>query len=82
MFFVYILQSELNGQYYIGSTKDVFMRLVQHNAGKNPSTKSYRPWKLIYTEAYSTLREARQRERQVKAWKNPRYMAKTLGLSS
>ena len=71
MFFMYILQSELTGQYYIGSTKDVLVRLAQHNAGKTASTKGHRPWKLVYTESYETLPEARQRERQVKAWKNP-----------
>ena len=82
MFFIYVLQSEQTGQYYIGSAKDVSLRLAQHNAGRTPSTKSYRPWKLIYTEAYDTLSKARQRERKVKSWKNPGYMARTLGFGS
>ncbi len=78
---MYIMQSEQTGQYYIGSTKDVATRLAEHNAGKTPSTKSHRPWKVLYTEAYCTLSEARQKERKVKAWKNPNYMIKTLGLN-
>jgi putative endonuclease len=82
MFFMYVLQSEQTGQYYIGSTKDVSLQLAQHNAGRTPSTKGYCPWKVIYTEAYDTLREARQRERKVKSWKNPGYMARTLGFGS
>lgn len=80
MFFIYILQSELTGQYYIGSTKDVSLRLAQHNAGMTRSTKRYRPWKLVHTEVYNTLSEARQRELRIKAWKNRDYMAKALGL--
>ncbi|MBM3155147.1 MAG: GIY-YIG nuclease family protein [Chloroflexi bacterium] len=82
MFFLCILQSEQADQYYIGSTKDVSTRLAEHNAGKTPSTKRYRPWRVIHTEAYCTLSEARQRERQIKSWKSPAYMIKTLGLSS
>ncbi len=82
MFFVYVLQSERSGRYYIGSTKDVTIRLAEHNAGKTPSTKGYRPWKLLYTEVYDTLSGARQRERQIKTWKNPGYMVKALGLNN
>ncbi|MDP2918981.1 MAG: GIY-YIG nuclease family protein, partial [Dehalococcoidia bacterium] len=33
MFYVYILQSEKSGRYYIGSTGDIPTRLAQHNAG-------------------------------------------------
>jgi predicted GIY-YIG superfamily endonuclease len=41
MFFVYILQSEFDNSFYIGSfyigyTKDVFERLKGHNNGKTP----------------------------------------------
>jgi len=82
MFSLYILQSEQTGQYYIGSTKHISTRLAEHNAGKNASTRRYRPWKLIYTETYETLSEARQREKQIKSWKNPAYMIKTLSISS
>jgi len=41
---------------------DPEMRLMQHNAGYVKSTKGYRPWKIIYTESFSTLVEARNRE--------------------
>jgi len=80
MFYIYILQSELNRRYYIGSTKELSTRLVQHNSGKTPSTKSYRPWKLVHSESFGTLSEARQRENQIKAWKSPAYMIKALGI--
>jgi putative endonuclease len=77
---MYILQSELTGHYYIGSTRDASMRLEYHNGGNVLSTKNQRPWKIVYTESFNTLREARQREQQIKSWKNPAYIVKTLKL--
>jgi putative endonuclease len=82
MYFTYIQQSEQTGRYYIGSTQDISARLKEHNTGKSPYTSYQRPWKLIYHESYSTLVEARRRERQIKSWKNPNYMIKTLDLQS
>jgi len=82
MFYMYILQSELVDRYYIGSTDDISRRLSDHNAGNTRSTKPFRPWKVVYTETYSTLIEARKRERQVKAWKSREFMANTLGLKT
>jgi putative endonuclease len=81
MYYVYILHSIAEGKYYIGSTKNVTRRIARHNARMVPSTKRYCPWKLIYSEVFNTLPEARSREREIKAWKNPTYMVKTLGLS-
>ncbi len=80
MFFVYILLSESTGKYYIGSTNSIHRRIARHNSGSVPSTKSYCPWRLVYTETFNTLSEARRREFEIKSWKNPSYMAKTLGL--
>ena len=81
MFSVYILQSQKNGRYYIGSTKDVTQRLTQHNVGMTKATKGLRPWQLVYTQAYETLAQARKREAQIKSWKNRSYLQKALGLT-
>ncbi|MDP2945839.1 MAG: GIY-YIG nuclease family protein [bacterium] len=70
MFYFYILQSIISCEYYIGSTEDLKNRLLLHNKGMVKSTKSNRPWKLVYFESFSTLREARKRELQVKKWKS------------
>jgi putative endonuclease len=78
VFYVYVLLSQRSSRYYVGSTNDVSRRVAEHNAGKTTSTRSYRPWRLVYTEAFETLAEARQRERQIKSWKSPHYMEKTL----
>ena len=81
MFYVYILQSDLTGKYYIGSTKNVSQRLARHNSKMVLSTKSHCPWKLIHTEIFDTLSEARRRELEIKSWKNPAYMVNKLGLT-
>ncbi|MAE10504.1 MAG: endonuclease [Dehalococcoidales bacterium] len=79
--YIYILKSDQTGRHYSGSSSDVQIKLHQHNAGKTLSTKSYIPWRLIHTEGHNTRQEARQRERQIKSWKNPAYMLKALGLN-
>jgi predicted GIY-YIG superfamily endonuclease len=33
--FVYIIQSEMDGTYYKGSSQDPYKRLLQHNAGES-----------------------------------------------
>ncbi len=53
----------------MGSCSDMDRRISQHNSGLVKSTKFYLPWKIVYTEEYRTLSEARKREYQVKGWK-------------
>src|SRR3989344_3384663 len=62
MHFLYILQSQKRGSYYIGCSSDVKQRLLEHNKGFTRSTKPYRPWVLIYTERLGTKSEAMKRE--------------------
>ncbi|MBU6414977.1 GIY-YIG nuclease family protein, partial [Patescibacteria group bacterium] len=69
MFCTYILQSEKNKSFYIGSSENLHKRLIQHNKGLVKSTKRFIPWVVAYFEQFETLREARKRERQIKSWK-------------
>lgn len=69
MYVMYILQSVKTGKYYIGCTKNLKKRLYKHNSGSVPSTKAYRPWKIVYREPLDTITEARKRENQIKSWK-------------
>ncbi len=66
MFYVYVLLSEIDGNIYLGSTNDLRRRLLEHNSGKVPSTKTRRPFELRYYEAYSNEDEARKREASLK----------------
>ncbi|MFQ5811055.1 MAG: GIY-YIG nuclease family protein [Armatimonadota bacterium] len=65
-FFVYALRSESTGRFYIGTTNDVQRRLAQHQAGQSKATRGRGPWRLVHTEQYETLREARKREHYLK----------------
>jgi len=51
-YFVYIIQSEIDGNYYIGSTHHLEDRLKKHNQGRSKYTKNKRHWKFIYFEEY------------------------------
>jgi len=62
MFYVYILESIVSGNIYIGYTKDLRKRFEEHNRGLNVSTKPYLPWRLIYYEACLNEIDARRRE--------------------
>jgi putative endonuclease len=66
MFFVYILESTMNGRWYIGSTSDIKKRLEKHNQGGVKSTKPYKPYKLIYKEEHDSKEKAVKREYQIK----------------
>ena len=74
MAFLYILQSQSSGRYYVGSTKDLQRRLSEHQRNHTPSTRNRGPWTLVYQEQFPTLLEARQRERQIKSWKSARSL--------
>ncbi|TAM93078.1 MAG: GIY-YIG nuclease family protein [Chitinophagaceae bacterium] len=65
-FYVYILQSEKDGTFYKGVTSDFEARLRTHNLGGNVSTKSRRPWKMIYLHAFDSQSEALKEERRLK----------------
>ena len=79
-YYVYILKSESKGLLYKGISVDPEKRLVDHNSGRNKSTKGHRPWKLVYTEKFQTRREAREREKYFKSGIGREYLKKKLDL--
>ena len=66
MNYLYLLKSLNNKWIYIGSTKDLVKRFAEHNSGKVRSTTFYKPFELLYYEAYKTYRLARKRELELK----------------
>jgi len=66
MFYMYILKSSADNNLYIGSTRDLKKRFIEHNKGLSKSTKNRRPFKLIYYEAYLAESDARKREHNLK----------------
>ena len=67
MWYFYILQSQSDKNYfYKGSTNDLQRRMQEHNQGHTVSIRAFRPFKLIYYEAYLIENAAREREKSVK----------------
>ncbi len=64
--YFYLLRSIKDKRTYSGSTGDLNIRLSQHKAGKVISTKDKLPVRLIYSEKYKTLEEARYVEKYYK----------------
>ena len=66
MFYVYVLFSEADRMLYTGYSANLRQRFRDHCAGRADSTKSRRPLRLIYYEAYLTKYEAERREKYLK----------------
>ncbi len=78
MYYLYILQSLADGNFYTGITNDLKRRLKEHSSGKNISTKGRRPFKLIYCEIYLLKKDAENRERYLKTSMGKRVIKKQL----
>ena len=58
-----------DGSLYAGTCIDLVARQRKHNEGKGAKyTRSRRPVKVVYSEEFPTLRDARRREAEVKRW--------------
>ncbi len=67
--YVYILASKRNGTLYVGVTSNLTKRVWQHREGLVESfTKRYGVHRLVYVEEHSDVRDALERERQLKKW--------------
>ncbi len=67
MYFVYVIKSQVDQRLYKGLTKNIQVRVDEHNSGKTKSTRPYKPWELVYYEKFVTLDEARRREKYFKS---------------
>ena len=73
MYYVYILESLLDGDFYKGYTSDYIKRLEQHNNGESDFTKTKMPWRLVFLQAFETKKEALIQEKKLKKC-NKRYL--------
>ncbi len=73
MYYAYVLKSEVNGCFYKGSTQNIEIRIVQHNAGLVSYTKRYLPWRLVYFEVFEFRSEAMAREKFFKTGKGRNF---------
>ena len=78
MNYVYVLLSEKDGHFYIGSTNNLKRRFKEHENGNVISTKERRPLLLIYYEAGISEYDARRREKYLKSGMGRRYIKNRL----
>jgi putative endonuclease len=65
---MYILECS-DESYYVGSTIDLELRIIQHQNGEGANhTKKRLPVKLIYFEEYHRIDNAFYREKQIQGW--------------
>lgn len=69
MFYIYIIHSQKLNKIYKGFSTDLKTRISHHNNGKVKSTKSGKPWKLIYYEAFIEKTDALREEIFLKSGK-------------
>ena len=69
-FYVYILANRRYGVLYVGVTNSLTNRLSQHQQRLLPGfTSSYGVTRLVHFEEFSSVIEARARERSLKRWR-------------
>ena len=76
MFFVYLIQSEKHGTFYIGQTSSPLDRLKYHNRGKCKYTRNKGPWGLLAFKECASRAEAMAEERRLKNLKNKEAILK------
>jgi putative endonuclease len=71
MYYVYILTNSSNTTLYVGVTNNLTKRIWEHNSGINPVSfaSKYKTFKLVYYEAYTDIKTAIRREKQLKRWR-------------
>ena len=73
-YYVYVLQSTVDFNFYVGYTKNIVNRLEKHNTGKVLSTKKRIPMNLIYWEGCLNQQDATRREKYLKTAWGKRYI--------
>jgi len=64
--YTYLIKSLKNGSYYTGITKNIRKRLECHNKGVLLTTKTKRPWRLVYWKIHPNSITARKHEKWLK----------------
>ncbi|PIR73845.1 MAG: excinuclease ABC subunit C [Candidatus Moranbacteria bacterium CG10_big_fil_rev_8_21_14_0_10_35_21] len=67
-YYIYVLYSGKDKNFYTGYTKNLKLRFEQHKKGLVYSTKNRKPLKLIYYEACLNQQDATHREKYLKTY--------------
>jgi putative endonuclease len=72
--YVYVLRSASDHRFYVGLTRNLPKRLQAHNQGLVNSTKTRRPFQLVYWEGWLNEADAAKREKYLKTAWGKRYL--------
>ena len=65
---VYLIESvHLPEHHYVGNTDDLKQRFTDHNAGKSPHTRKFKPWNLVAYTAFADPLTAAEFEKYLKS---------------
>ena len=78
MWYTYALQSDKDGGFYVGFTRDLKLRFEQHTKGHVESTKERLPLKLVYYEACLERNDATKREKYLKTYHGKMFLKNRL----
>jgi len=74
MYYVYVLRSSVDNNFYVGYSSDLDNRIKQHEKGLVYSTKNRRPLILVYYEVCLNQQDATHREKYLKTSWGKRYI--------
>ena len=58
MYYLYLIESEMSGRYYIGQTTDLTRQSNEHNGKKKKYTETIGPWRLIGHRSFKSRSDA------------------------
>ena len=73
-FYIYVLESLKDGDYYTGYTENLKRRIEEHNKGLSFATKFRLPFSLIYFEGCLDQDDAKRREQYLKTTQGRRFL--------
>lgn len=74
-YYVYIITNKHNTVFYTGITNKLARRIWEHkNKFVSGFTKKYNIYKLIYYEVFTDIRDALEREKQVKDYRREKKL--------
>ena len=73
-YYLYIIQSEADNSFYIGTTQSLEERFLHHNQGRSKYTMAKRPWQLVYYEKHPDRSGAMKREYAIKRQKSIEFI--------
>ena len=79
LYYVYLLENQIDKSWYIGMTTDLKRRIKEHREGRGGrTTRLKKGWKVIYFEGYFNKKDAEGREKFLKGGSGYRYLKKQL----